>query len=100
MQPCRLPVGRHIDCHAQINQRHAADDNGELTEADTAAYPAILFRYQATFVLPTHREQSIEPIFFLSLRADNRALPTSNLWTEGSAQSLFSSREGSTSSLR
>ena len=67
MQPCRLPVGRHIDCHAQINQRHAADDNGELTEADTAAYPAILFRYQATFVLPTHREQSIASRFaFLS----------------------------------
>lgn len=62
MQPCRLPVGRHVDCHAQINQRDTADDNGELTEADTAAYPAILFRYQATLVLPSHREYLIGPV--------------------------------------
>lgn len=63
MQPCRLPVGRHIDCHAQINQCHAAGDIGELTETDNSAYPAILFRYQATFVLPTHREQPIRSSF-------------------------------------
>lgn len=40
-----LPVRRHINRNAEVNQSHATDDNGELAKADTTAYSAILFRY-------------------------------------------------------
>lgn len=44
----------HVDSDAQINQGHAADHNGELTEAYATAELAILFGYRARLVLATH----------------------------------------------
>lgn len=52
--PCTVPVGRHVDGNAQVNQSHAANHNRELAEAYAPAYSTILFRYHALLVFSSH----------------------------------------------